>query len=156
MTPTPPSDECAELRVTPGDATFADVVGEVLGRGARVRFRASGLSMAPAIAEGDAITVEPVAADRLHLGDVVLCRTARGVVAHRLVSRDRSDRGELVLVLQGDATEECDPPVAPADLLGRVVEAERAGRTVAVSSWRARIAAGLRRAAHRLRARLRP
>jgi hypothetical protein len=94
-----------------------------------------------------------VAAGQLRCGDVVLCRTARGVVAHRLVFRSRSDRGEFVLLLRGDATEECDPPAAAGDVLGRVVEAKRGGRTIAVSSWRARVTAGLRRAARRLRAR---
>ena len=41
-------------------ALVLDVATELLGRGRRVRFRAPGSSMRPAIGDGDAITVEPV------------------------------------------------------------------------------------------------
>ena len=139
---------------SPSEPTFTSVVVDLLRRGMWVRFRASGSSMAPAILDGDAITVEPVEAGRLRRGDVVLARRGTTVVAHRLIGRRRRPDGGLALLLRGDAAAGDDSPVPASDLLGRVVETRRGARTIAVSSWRARIAAGLGRTAHRLRARL--
>ena len=141
---------------SPSEPTFTSVVVDLLRRGVRVRFRASGSSMAPAILDGDAITVEPVAAARLRRADVVLVRRSGAVVAHRLVGWRRRAGGGLDLLLRGDAAAGDDSPVPASDLLGRVVETRRGARTIAVSSWRARIAARLGRAAHRLKARLGP
>lgn len=138
----------------PGEPAFATVVADLLRRGVRVRFRASGSSMAPAILDGDAVTVEPVAAARLRRGDVVLARRGSVVIAHRLVGRRHRPDGGLDCLLRGDAADGDDAPVAASEILGRIVEARRGARSIAVSSWRARVAAGLRRAAHRLRARL--
>jgi hypothetical protein len=127
------------------------VVADLLSQGVRVRFRASGASMAPTITDGDTITVEPVAPARLRRGDVVLVRRRGAVVAHRLVARRRKPDGELDLLLRGDAADGDDAPVLAADVLGRVVEVERAGGRSRPSSWNARLAARARWLAGRLR-----
>ncbi len=139
---------------SPTEPTFTNVVADLLKRGVRVRFRASGSSMAPAILDGDAVTVEPVAAARLRRGDVVLARRGSVVIAHRLVGRRHRPDGGLDCLLRGDAADGDDAPVAASEILGRIVEARRGARSIAVSSWWARVAARLVRAVRRLRARL--
>jgi len=123
--------------------TFNELSAELLGRGNRIRFRAAGRSMAPAIRDGDILTIEPARPDGLRVGDVALHRVGEAqLVAHRVVAR-RVEGGHLVLATRGDAL--LDPPhrVGEGDVLGRVIERERNGRVV-------RIGRGLRRAAARL------
>jgi phage repressor protein C with HTH and peptisase S24 domain len=143
------------LDADPDDPAFTALVAAVLGRGARVRFRATGSSMAPAIADGDNLTVEPAGGGQLRLGEVLLVRRGGAVLAHRLAGRRRRPGGSVALVLRGDAAECDDPPADPADVLGRVVEAERDGVRRRPSSWPARIAARGRLWARRVRRRLR-
>lgn len=147
-------DETVDLASGAGDPALPGLVAAVLASSARVRFRASGASMAPAIRDGDAITVAPVAAGRLRRGEVVLARRGGGLVAHRLVRRLRRPDGALELLLRGDAASTDDPAVPEADVLGRVVEVDRGGLRTRPSSWPARGAARLRWWARRLRGRL--
>ena len=144
-----------EVDTDPDDPAFTALVTAVLGRGARVRFRATGSSMTPAIADGDTLTAAPAGAGELRLGEVVLVRREGAVLAHRLVGRRRRPDGSVALVLRGDAAECDDPPVDPADVLGRVVEAERDGVRRRPSSWPARIAARGRLWARRVRRQMR-
>ena len=55
-------------------AQFAAVCEAVLERGAKVRFRANGLSMRPNILNEDAVTVEAMGQEELRIGDVALTR----------------------------------------------------------------------------------
>ncbi len=70
-----------------------DLTTELLRQGTTVRFRPSGRSMYPSIREGELVTVEPVVASDVTLGDIVLYRSEMGVIAHRViqVSRPQSE-----------------------------------------------------------------
>jgi len=74
---------------------FSDISAELLRRGARVRFRATGRSMQPTILEGEAITVEPVAPAAITPGDILLYRWKRGVIAHRVIRIERTNGGAV-------------------------------------------------------------
>lgn len=130
---------------------FLALAHSLLAEGRAVRFRASGWSMHPAIDDGEAITVEPIAAGTIRVGDVLLCRKGRGVVAHRVTAIDESSEPRR-LVLRGDAAATADKSIVDADVWGRVVAVERNGRTVRLSrSWRAaRALATARSTVHRL------
>jgi hypothetical protein len=104
---------------------FVDVSSELLARGYGVRFRASGGSMRPAICDGDLITVEPAAAARLALGNVIVYRQLDRLFAHRVVSVGADDAGRQRLLLRGDAAPVCDAPISPAQVLGEVVAVSR-------------------------------
>jgi hypothetical protein len=150
----PRSDPASPAQVVegnPAEPVFAGTVADLLQRGVRVRFRASGSSMAPAILDGDAITVEPAPGARLRRGDVLLVRRGEGVVAHRLVGRRRRPAAGLEYLLRGDAADGNDSPVPAADVLGRVAEVERAGVRTRPSGWSARLAALLRFGLRQLR-----
>jgi len=118
-----------------------DLTAELLSRGTTVRFRPSGRSMYPSIREGELITVEPVQPSDVKLGDIVLYRSQRGLIAHRVVGTEReqgtSTQSSVLsphYFLQGDASLSCDQPVAGQQILGRVVRVQRNGRSVALAT----------------------
>ena len=64
-----------ELRLD--DKAFASLSAEILRQGDSFQFRAHGLSMTPFIRDGDLLTIAPVDAAELEIGDVVLYRNRR-------------------------------------------------------------------------------
>ena len=137
-------------RLDPTGAAFIDVVTDLLRRGHSVRFRAKGASMLPTIREGEPITVSPVRPADIRRGDVILYRSGRGVIAHRVARTTRQPDGTLEFLLRGDALLTSDEPVEEAAVLARVVAVERGGRTFDPSALRARVLASARPAASRL------
>ena len=55
-----------------------------LQQGQCVTFRARGLSMRNIIADGQSVTLAPLAADEPRVGDVVLCRVRGRTVLHQV------------------------------------------------------------------------
>lgn len=94
----------------------------LLRAGRRVRIRARGRSMMPAIADGERLLVEPVRAEDLAVGHIVLCRRGTPLVAHRVLEVRRKDDGSTVVAIRGDAPGERVEEVRADDVLGRVVE----------------------------------
>lgn len=107
-----------------------ELVEEALKSGRRVRFRATGGSMRPAIREGDILLVAPARPEELAPGDIVLSRVGRKLTAHRLVEVLRAqapegrEGGVLRVVCRGDAVSAPDLPLAPSHILGRVIAVE--------------------------------
>ena len=81
-------------------------------------------SMEPELGVNDLIIVRK--ADQYSVGDVVVYRSGRMSVVHRIVSAD----GKTV-VTKGDANNTTDDPISPSDISGRVIGAvPRAGAAV--------------------------
>lgn len=107
------------------DDAFASISAQILLQGDSFQFRARGSSMTPFIRDGDLLTISPVDAADLQVGDVVLYRTRRDrIVAHRIVGR-RMEGGDLVLETRGDARLDSDSPVPADGILGRAVRLQR-------------------------------
>ena len=102
---------------------FFALAGEILSRGERLRFRATGTSMTPFIRSGDVLVASP--ANGVRTGDVVLYRSAEGPRAHRVTGREEGG-----FRVQGDAPGCLPEEVAGADVLGRVEAVERDGRVI--------------------------
>jgi hypothetical protein len=128
---------------------FIDISTELLRRGQSVRFRAPGLSMHPAIKEGETITVVPISSFNIKHGDILLYLTGKKVIAHRVVriEREKSDfathskalNPQLIFTLRGDASPTSDDPVEAQKVLGKVVSVERLGRKIDLYSRKARM-----------------
>lgn len=132
---------------------FESTLRAVLDAGHAARFRAAGDSMYPAIQNGDLLEIVRCDASELRCGDVVLAATGRGLTAHRIVRIGERD-GTPRITTRGDNALRCDPPIAPDDVLGRVVQAgapTNAGKSTAKSATITRFAAVLVR---RLRSKL--
>ncbi|HVZ73504.1 MAG TPA: S24/S26 family peptidase [Polyangia bacterium] len=112
--------------------SFSAVAESLLAAGVSIRFRAGGRSMRPALRDGDHLTVAPIAARDVRVGDVVLCTMPRGPVAHRVRAIDAAVEGVARFVLRGDAAMAPDRPAAGPQIWGRVVRAERDGRAFPV------------------------
>ena len=145
-----PERQLPGVTVPSFERVITDLCG-VLPIGTLVTFRAEGLSMYPAIRHGELITVGPIAADRIVRGDVLLCRHSTGVLAHRVVAMT-GHGGRRVLHLRGDAKRACDAPIAPTDVIGRVLSVRRNGRAIPLSGRAARLRHRMRTAASRAKA----
>ncbi len=117
---------------------FAKLSAEILGRRNSLRFKARGSSMYPFIRDGDILTIQPVEAAALKVGDVVFYSTARGrLAAHRVVGRE-VQRGKVVLATRGDAASGPDERVQAEQVLGRVVSVRRGQEIIRLDQgfWR--------------------
>ena len=95
--------------------------------------------MQPTIEDGELITVAPVGAAAVKRGDILLYQNERGVFAHRVVGVVKGTvpllRGDCPpYLLRGDAAVSCDPPVAPEQVIGRVVAVQRGNRSLSLDS----------------------
>lgn len=134
-------DAMRELRLD--DDAFVELSAEILRQGGSFQFRAHGSSMTPLIRDGDLLTISPVDAASLEIGDVALYRTCRDrIIAHRVVGKTTQD-GELVLETQGDARLASDRPVPGGRVMGRVVRVQRRARVYRLDREPWRLAARL-------------
>jgi len=100
---------------------------EVLRRSGPVRIRAQGTSMLPTLWPGDLLSVETVVFDDVVTHDIVLILRGGRPVVHRVVGK--SENGSRV-VTRGDAMPGRDLSDGSEELLGRVVEIRRFGRSL--------------------------
>jgi signal peptidase I len=142
---------------------FSELLEETLNRGHSIRFRAPGDSMYPTIRDGDVITVTPLGASSVTIGDIILYQHKAGVTVHRVMrilkrneeasrsalkgSQDRSFSETLHFFLRGDAAVVFDDPVSADQILGKVTLVEREGRRIDPYSFRAKIRFKARRLA---------
>jgi signal peptidase I len=105
-------------------AQLQEILDAVLSRGAPVRFQARGFSMHPVIRDLDVVTVSPLRRRSLRAGDVIAFRRpdSGALVLHRILRVEHD--GFLV---RGDNLPAPDGLVPPADVIGLVTLAERAG-----------------------------
>jgi len=96
-----------------------DLAAEILASGGKVRMRALGTSMLPALWPGDIVTIEGTSCHAAVPGDIVLVLRKQHPFIHRLEKRC-DDGGRLQWITRGDAVPQNDPPVAASELLGRV------------------------------------
>ena len=96
--------------------------------------------MQPTIEDGELITVAPVGAATVKRGDILLYQNERGVFAHRVLGVVKGtvptirEGDSPPYILRGDASVSCDPPVAPEQVIGRVVAVQRGNRSLALDS----------------------
>jgi DNA-binding beta-propeller fold protein YncE len=125
------------------DVIFEEFYRETLARGLSYWWRPRGLSMAPAIHDGDRVLVAPASPESLRSGEIVKFRIEGAFVMHRLVRRSRRQDGALTFVFRGDNAPHDDPPVTAEAIIGRAVAVERDGHRRRLDSgfelWRGRL-----------------
>ena len=95
-------------------------ISDLLIRSQTFRFRVASWSMYPVLRKGDRLTVEPVSATSLQVGDVILYHNCGQLICHRVVALDTAEAGTRIIT-KGDAAIGCDAPLLPDQVLGRVV-----------------------------------
>jgi hypothetical protein len=114
-------------------AAKCELAEDVLCSFGTLRFSATGWSMLPAIWSADTLVVKRISSDRFGVGDIALVRRDGKLSAHRIV-RLPQDSGDRYWITQGDAMTRPDRPVVEGELLGRVSEIIRSGKSIAVSA----------------------
>jgi hypothetical protein len=96
----------------------------------------TGHSMRPLLRPGDVLVVQPGPA-ACRPGDLIVFWQQGRLVAHRLLRLEQPG-GDAHFITGGDNALAADPPVAPADVLGRVTARQRGGRTLTLNTpfWR--------------------
>jgi len=98
----------------------------MLSSNTHIKIRVAGDSMSPVLRTGDTIYVEPVMAERVSVGDILVYKTEGTMVAHRLVRILRSN-DKCMFLTKGDTFPHVDTPLREADLIGRVYAVEKLG-----------------------------
>jgi signal peptidase I len=103
--------------------------------------------MHPTIMDGETIVAEPVDALAVKRGEIVLYRTTRGLIAHRVIAIRKKGASRL-FTLRGDAARTSCEMVEAEQVMGRVIRVERGGREIDLRGKGARFRqmAGLRAA----------
>ena len=102
---------------------------EIFVTGCNLRFPFQGGSMSPTIKAKDFIVCKPVTCVDISPGDIVLYHAGSNLVAHRLIKIDRSyDKAKLVT--KGDASNREDSPIAPEQILAKVIAIEKPNGTI--------------------------
>jgi len=139
---------------------FTDVATGLLRQGLGVRFYAKGWSMYPTIKEGEVITVEPVEPSKVKRGDIILYQNLKGLIAHRVVSIEKTSdesRGlrteqnmnfstqpsslgpHHFFFLRGDGEDKGSETIEPRQILGKVVLIEGNRGAINPNLWKAKI-----------------
>ena len=114
------------------DRVGCELVAGSLRAGHEVRVRVAGSSMVPALWPGDELLVRGLVLAEPSRGDLLLFVRDGRLCTHRLV--DWLDHaGAARLITRGDAAPQCDPPVAPSEILGTVASITRGGREIPIS-----------------------
>ncbi len=96
---------------------------DFLARGMSVEFEVTGGSMAPFIKDHDVVEVDPVVAEEIGIGDIVVwARSDDRLVVHRVIAH-----GGGMTRTRGDALRFSDGQISTDQLIGRVTEVRRKG-----------------------------
>jgi hypothetical protein len=125
---------------------FAALCEELLSRGMSARFHAPGRSMYPTIKENEVITVAPIEPSSISVGDIILYRQDKRVVAHRVVRMIQTETGTFPpwmleschpsllpppsFVTRDDTWSKENVQVAREKILGKIISVERGGREI--------------------------
>lgn len=119
-----------ELEVL-GQEDVRNLGRSLLNDNATVKLRLGGYSMYPSLIPGDVAIIQKVESDKLKPGQVIVFEQRDRWIAHRIIriSREQS----LVIQTQGDSVPKKDNPIHENDILGAVIEIERADIRIRLS-----------------------
>jgi len=124
---------------------FLDLNSDLLRNGRSVRFSAPGHSMYPTIRNGETLIVQPIAAAKVAVGDIILHAVGQRLIAHRvakIVNPQSYTKTEssCEFIFKADASRSFNEPVKPSQILGKVVSIERNGTTIDPYCLKAKLA----------------
>ena len=113
-----------------------ELAAEVLRSSGRLRLRATGASMLPAVWPGDVLSVCRRSATQALPGDIILFARQGRLFAHPVVERT-IHQGAAYWITRGDRLDHHDPQVSSRELLGRITSIQRGHRRIVprLSFW---------------------
>ena len=108
-----------------------ELAADLLQSGVPIRSRCCGSSMIPALWPGDLLIIEPVKAETLSVGDIVVAAQGKCLVSHRLIWHGKLD-GAPCWITRGDSVRLTDSPIVSQQIVGQVSRIERRGKILAL------------------------
>lgn len=68
------------------------------------------------------VTTNRISYDSLEVHDIILFRSAKGDICHRIVKKYVSDDGKQMIITRGDANEVVDGAIEYSDVIGKVIK----------------------------------
>lgn len=129
-----PLSEAGPIRL----AVASVEIGRELAARGKLKFVASGTCMYPTVRPGDVLSVEPRAAGKVAVGDVLVFRRGTNLFGHRTVEVGQT-QGRSFVITQPDRSSTPDnEAVWEEDVIGIAPSAERRGRWVSLRPPRER------------------
>ena len=103
---------------------YQELLAGLLQEGQTVLTRVRGVSMTPAVPDGATARIEPLGKQPVRVGEVLMTRTPRGLLCHRVLGVSPQQMVET----WGDICHAPDEPVPAEDVLGRLAAVEVDGK----------------------------
>ncbi len=111
------------------ESSKTDLFGEVLERGADLRVRVTGRSMAPFLCDGEFVTARKIPLSDLCRGDLIFYKNPQGLpILHRIIKKWKKPDGKIMFQTKGDALIALDAMVSGDRVLGKVLRIEKQNR----------------------------
>jgi signal peptidase I len=104
---------------------IADLIGSDLTTGDQIRFLVTSNSMQPIIKIGDTVLAEVILVDEVKLGDIIVIKRIDDFLTHRAISPTKHG-----WITKGDSNILPDPPIKPANIIGRVRMVQRTNQMI--------------------------
>ena len=108
-------------------STKCELAAEVLASAGSLRLGVRGWSMLPVVWPGDTLVIDKANGQSVSEGDIVLYQRDRRFFIHRVLGKTVENS---MILTQGDALSQPDPPVMNSDVLGKVVFILRDGKLI--------------------------
>jgi signal peptidase I len=112
---------------------FLHISNHIISQGGSFPCRVRGSSMTPFIRDGDVAMIQPVAAESLGFGDVILFESRNRLYLHRIV-RKKTVRDRIYFFARGDSILGSPEMIDSIQVLGQVKSVNRNGRDLDVST----------------------
>jgi ATP-binding cassette, subfamily B, bacterial len=100
---------------------------DLLADNHQVKLKVGGFSMFPFLRKDDIITLCRCDINEVHPGDIVVFKTEKKWIAHRLI-KITSENGKTVFICRGDNSVNCDSPFTSESFVGKVLSFNRNGK----------------------------
>jgi signal peptidase I len=122
------------MNKTTVDGLVLQAKKEALEKGYELSFSIRGASMFPLLRPQDIITVVKCNCKELKPGNLILFKPTTNndtVVVHRLIHK-RKNENRYTFITKGDFQFNYDTPIAPEDIIGKVIKIRTRGRSISL------------------------
>lgn len=112
---------------------IVDFAESILENDQYVSIKMKGYSMYPTLRPDDIGVIEYCAPENLKTGDIIVFKSNRHLVAHRLIAI-KKENNIFQFTAKGDKNSFCDPVFSQEALIGRIKELERKGKKINTDS----------------------